>query len=219
MSLISENPLDRVQIGTIIDNEDPTKKGRVRVTIPGLLELAKDVSPWIYPIASTFLGGSGKSLAFSVPELGSVVLVEFPYGDILTGFYSGHWITEKEMMSRFLDDYPNSYGFEDSCGNWFRINKKSKITEVHHNSGTHITILADGTLHIDGMKDWTADIANNIKFTAGGDITFEAAGSINEKAASLIEDISGDIFETAGGSISNTAGGIHSSKGSSISHG
>lgn len=68
-------PIHGVWPGIIVDNADPEKRGRIRVSIPGLID---DESNWALPRA----GGAGQFGASSVPPLGADVYVTFLSGRI-----------------------------------------------------------------------------------------------------------------------------------------
>ena len=69
-------------IAEIIDVADPKGVGRVRVTIPGLVEQ----SAWARPLG-TLLGGDAQRGAFFVPNLGATVAVWFHQGDVESPYY------------------------------------------------------------------------------------------------------------------------------------
>ena len=74
--------------GTVMDNADPQKIGRVRVRIPGFIE---PQSGWAHP-----RGGAGSSGAkglggYDVPPVGATVELSFLSGNIDTPQYAGAW--------------------------------------------------------------------------------------------------------------------------------
>lgn len=73
--------------GVVVDNADPQKLGRVRVTVPGLVE---PMSAWAEPVGKA--EGSAQRGEFSVPEIGATVSVQFLMGDVDRPKYQGgHW--------------------------------------------------------------------------------------------------------------------------------
>lgn len=63
--------------GVVMYVDDPFKKGRIKVNVPRFFSgLPAEDLPWAYPRQST----DGKS--FQIPEIGKVVNVSFPSGDI-----------------------------------------------------------------------------------------------------------------------------------------
>lgn len=155
-----EDKFNRVYIGTVVSNADPLKLRRIKVMIPGML--AGDVSalPWIYSMADSFLGASSASVSFAIPEVGSKVVIESPYKSIYSLFYGKSFYDASSKVATFNQNYPHSYGFADSDGNWFRIDKVAHTTEFYHSSGTSFTINADGAVDVDStLIRTTGDVA------------------------------------------------------------
>ncbi len=71
------------ELGYVVDNKDPLKLHRVRVSIPNLIES----SAWALPRT---MGGGNKGRGSSqVPAIGSLVYVDFIGGDVERPVYSG----------------------------------------------------------------------------------------------------------------------------------
>jgi hypothetical protein len=82
------SPLLGLYIGVVVDREDPDTLGRVRVTIPGLVEPS---SAWAFPLG-TLGGGSAQRGGYFVPEKDAEVGVLFQQGDVEHPYYlAGHW--------------------------------------------------------------------------------------------------------------------------------
>lgn len=124
-------PLRRVYKGIVVSNTDPKKYGRVKVKIIGLLEGDTALLPWTAPNNPAFLGGSTNSQKLSVPEVGSELEIRFPFENIYMPFYYGYWHSATTHAPEFDANYPNSYGFKDSIGNIFRINKTLKTLFIN----------------------------------------------------------------------------------------
>lgn len=93
------NDLKGIYHGTVVENVDPLRLGRVRFTIPGLVE---PKSAWAFP-AGGLMGGIKGRGSFSVPKLGADVICVFVGGDPdVPVFFSG-WYGENERPA-YLDD-------------------------------------------------------------------------------------------------------------------
>lgn len=72
--------MDRVHgrhVGTVVDNVDPKSLCRVRVRVPSVLD--DQESGWCRPVTPY----AGEAVGFAaVPPIGSLVLVEWPGGDV-----------------------------------------------------------------------------------------------------------------------------------------
>lgn len=194
--------------GTVEDNDDPLKLGRIKVSIEGLLESDDvDALPWIDPYNPYFLGTSTGSLWFSVPEVGAEVVVAFPYEDIYFGFYIGSW-NSMDKPTTFDASYPEAYGFKDSSGNYVRIDKSGDITDINLVGDVNVTIGGNLTANVGGNV--TADVTGNIEATAGGNIEATAGGDITVHASGGISiTADGNTTVTGTGSMSVTASQIN----------
>lgn len=74
-------------LGTVTDNADPKKLGRVRLSVEGVVQN----SDWALPAGNPG-GGSSRHGLFSPPEKGASVFVFFLQGDVdKPAFMVGHW--------------------------------------------------------------------------------------------------------------------------------
>lgn len=73
--------------GSVVENADPLKLGRVKVRVPAIVEPRSD---WAFPLAT---GGAGEGVGFfNVPKVGAEVAVWFKGGDEDQPFYApAHW--------------------------------------------------------------------------------------------------------------------------------
>ncbi len=78
--------------GTVSDNNDPRKQGRVKVKVP---EILGDVdSGWALPCAPY---AGDKSGAYTVPPNGAGVWVEFEAGDVSRPIWAGCWWSSEKV--------------------------------------------------------------------------------------------------------------------------
>lgn len=165
--------------GQVVDNNDPKQIGRVKVRIQGVFEDSDANSlPWCYPMNPYGLGGRFNSSGFSVPEVGSKLTIIFPYdNDVYFPFYIGYFQTKiTHQLGKFdvNENYPESYGFRDSTGTYFKINKTKKFIELNHVSGTKIMINNEGDLMF--------EVAGGLHFNVGGEVHIKSGGNNNQDA-------------------------------------
>lgn len=213
------NPFSKPYKGIVVDNDDPKKLGRIKVNIQGFLEGLAEELPWIFPENPTGLGGRADLSSFIVPEVSSRVQVEFPFDDIYAGFYTGYWQSDiTHQGSTFDEDYPESYGFRDSQGTHFKVNKSKKFVEVQHTSGARIRMNDDSSVEIQSRSEIrfvSEDQKTELKFDmVTGNVNFdpketmEVKGNKTRLSAPVIEiDTSTKTEEIAGGSTSEIVGG------------
>lgn len=72
-----------LEIGVVVDREDPKGIGRVRVRIPGLID---ERSAWAFPLGAPGGGSKNRGLWW-IPEVGAEVAILFKNGDIDHPYY------------------------------------------------------------------------------------------------------------------------------------
>ena len=146
------NSLRKAYRGIVLSNDDPKKLGRIKVRVDGLIEGEIDELPWCYCKSPTQLGGSGSTSSFLVPNVASSVVVEFPFEDPYSPFYTGFWQTGETHQGLFNEDYPRSYGFQDEQGTWHKVNRAKQYAEFQHTSGASLKVLKDSTIELRSGK-------------------------------------------------------------------
>ena len=77
--------------GTVVDNADPLKRGRLRVTVPAVLGA---VEVW----ASPCVPYAGPNLGFyAMPEVGTGVWIDFEAGDVSYPVWVGFFWNENDV--------------------------------------------------------------------------------------------------------------------------
>jgi len=93
-------------IGEVVDIEDPTQEGRIRVKVFGKFDdLENEAIPWATP-RNKFTGGSGTGSGFfSVPKLGSTVGIIFENGEL----YQPEWYNIEHISDELKEEISGSY--------------------------------------------------------------------------------------------------------------
>lgn len=143
------NPLSGIHIGTVIDNIDPEKIGRVKVEIEGLTsQLIKEAIPWFNILLPAGLGGSFYTSNFAIPQVNTTVVVVFPDDNIYSGIVVGTLLTRLTMPDDKMNlavDYIHPEASEHkTTRNWDKPNPLAK-----------------------GQKEFSCDFADDYPFSWG----------------------------------------------------
>ena len=182
-------------IGNVVDNNDPKKLGRIKVRISVYSELKDDALPWASPLLASH-GNSQDYGGLNVPEVGSQVRITFPSRDFTAPYYSGAELNETTRTTFFDDDYPNTYGYKDSVGNFVRINKERGTAQLQHSSTTNMQVAPDGSIKVGlaGGAYFIFDNGNNFDMNIGTlDISGSADGSLNIDANNEVNISAGQV--------------------------
>ncbi len=167
----SDNHQELYHIGIVVENNDPKKMQRIKVSVPNKMEAPIEELDWIGPISRSAFGVGDFFGTMNVPALGSVVLVYFQAGDIKYGLYEGSAISVNfHPHPQLLINYPRRYGFCDPAGNYMYIDYTPDQVSMHlyHKSGTNIDV--DNTGNVVGhiVANWRMKIDGNTYIETDG---------------------------------------------------
>lgn len=173
------DPLTRVWLGKVEDNNDPKKLGRVKVRIPLYGDIPKEDIPWATRFGSFATGATNSAFSFSVPDVGSLVVVAFLNKDIYFPFYFASPTNDLTDVSEWLSGYPDAYGYKDKKGNKIIVNEQAGTILLHHFSGTQVQIEDSGTVNITEVKDRNEEISDNLNVNIGANCNINVGGNCN----------------------------------------
>lgn len=162
----NKDPYSMSYTGVVVDNVDPKKLKRLKISIDIWDYMTDAQLPWVP--SELISGNSPDSDSQDIPEIGSEVEVYFKNNDSNEPRYTGTGVTEATKCSLFDEDYPNTTGKKDSIGNFTMHNKRTGISVFHHNSGTEIQCDPDGSYTITGKSGATARCDTEGHFTFKG---------------------------------------------------
>ena len=85
-----DGPFFGTYVGTVTENNDPIKRGRLRARVPGIHE---PESPWVLPAGQPGGGKLGRG-SHSIPAIGSQVLIRYLNGEAEHSIWeAGPWPT------------------------------------------------------------------------------------------------------------------------------
>jgi hypothetical protein len=202
--------------GSVVDNEDPLRLGRLRLTVPSVLG-PDVVTGWASPCAP-YGGAADQGLLF-VPERGAGVWAEFEEGDLEFPLWTGTFWTRHDEGSQVPlsnDTDGNEAGEPQSVPTCKTLKTLKRHTLQFEDAdgaegillreGTHehlITLDADGVRILDGAGNEVVLSADGIRLT---DVTGNAV-EMTKKAFTLTAktpfriDASGQPIQITGSSI------------------
>ena len=97
-------------LGRVAYNEDPTFSGRCKVQVFGLFDTFEiENIPWFTPQSSTIFSSGNGFGNISIPKVGTIVRVRFPFGNIYSGEYSNIQNIDPALIDEIKDDYQNTH--------------------------------------------------------------------------------------------------------------
>lgn len=97
-------------IGEVVDNEDPTFNGRVKVKVMGKFDNFKNEDiPWATPDTYISSGSSTGAGNYDVPKIGTIVGVIFDNGNIYNPRYFKIQHVSKELIDEVISVSDNPY--------------------------------------------------------------------------------------------------------------
>lgn len=192
---------DLPKFGTVKDNNDPLKLGRVKVEIEGIYEGSIETLPWVRRKMDTAFCGNNCEI-FDVPEVDSIVEVRWNYDDNVP-MYSGVPYNKKHITGDFAENYPYEGGIKfGEC--LIKFDKASNILTLDNGKAqivldsfgdvniacNRISISCDGSATI-AAPDITLD--GNVRVSGGFSAGNGASGVITPSGLAAV---SGGIIES-----------------------
>lgn len=95
---------DIVLLGTIVDNNDPTRTGRAKIRIRGIFdEIPDEDLPWANQTSVVSFGSKDGGGMISVPKIGSLVNVAFDDGNWYSPYFTSTWETDPTLVEAFME--------------------------------------------------------------------------------------------------------------------
>ena len=169
LSQQDENEYNGYLLGTVVDNNDPEHKQRIKVMVPNLMEGSVSDLPWVEPIIQSDFGISDTAVTICVPMLGARVAIELQGGDLHYGLLHGSLQTKSAAVpSELVTNYPNRRGWKDPGGNLFYIDSTGGSERIYlrHVSVTEVIIEPNGQVRVKSMDTIELEAATEINMRA-----------------------------------------------------
>jgi uncharacterized protein involved in type VI secretion and phage assembly len=184
--------------GTVSDNKDPEKRGRLRLMVPSVL--GDQESDWALPCLP--FGGGATYGVFMVPETQAQVWVEFEEGDIHRPIWTGVFFQQQsDVPPDAAKDEPTTRLIQTKSGHVLQFDDESgkERISLRHTKGSELSIDENGSVSVTDANGATllldADAGelvisdangNSMKLTSSGTTVEDANGNKIEMAASGI---------------------------------
>lgn len=181
--------------GFVVDNADPEKRGRLRLSVPAVL--GEDVeTSWALPCMP--FGGLADQGLFLVPEVDSQVWVEFEGGDLSHPIWVGtFWQQESDTPTEAAKDEPTTRLIKTPSGHLLQFDDEAGEERffLSHPAGAQMEIDSNGTIALTdaGGAQLTLDAEEGkvvIEDSSGNTLTMDSAGT-------RVEDANGNKIEMA----------------------
>ncbi len=194
------------KVGTVIDNNDPKRWGRLRIRVEQVFEgISDEHLPWAIVSLAHPGGGSANHGKFAVPEIGAKVLVEFQGGSPLHPMWKGYFIDETTKLPEAEVNYPNRDVTLWPDGSLIILDKTSKDIFVRNQGDLHFYVTGDAWIKTDGNV--TEHVKGNRTTFVDGNDTLVVGGNAQKFASNIVESASGNLNSEAGGTHQIYAGG------------
>ena len=170
--------LDGLHHGIVVDNIDPKGLGHIKVKVDNVIDGDNDVLPWVAPKFPTFLGGASNVSYFSIPNIGSNVIVEF--FDIYNIYYTGVVNNEKHIVGEDIASNFNNktaiskYGIIDDEGTIIEVDRANNTFHIHHKSteihlrDNAVSVVTPHNTNVTSSKTITVTGSSRVKLVSGG---------------------------------------------------
>jgi len=184
--------------GFVTDNDDPEKRGRIRLLVPSVL--GETPTGWALP--SLPFGGLADQGLFVVPEVDAQVWVEFEAGNVDLPIWTGtFWQAGGNPPAEADKSPPTTRLLKTPSGHVLQFDDESgkEKFRLAHPAGTEMTVDEKGTVIVTDAKGNTLTLDAD----AGQVIVEEANGNTITLSSSgvAIEDANGNKVEMAASGI------------------
>lgn len=125
-----EDIVEDVYIGYVINNNDPIKKGRIKVRLYNLFssKIPDEDIPWAIPNFS-YLGS--KKGSFIVPPINTLVKVYFDRRDIYCPIYEVKGFDQTDLPDGITTNYPDTMIlYSTDQGEYYSVNRVTRETKL-----------------------------------------------------------------------------------------
>jgi len=177
-------------IGRVVFNEDPTFSGRCKINVFGLFEeFSTEQIPWFTPQSSTMFSSEHGGGSLSVPKIGTIVRVRFPFGDLYSGEYSNIQTIDPALIDEIKSDYQNTHVVLYDSEKELLVIYQPMTGYKMYLAGSMIIIDADGSIRLHHRNNSNVIEVNdsdvNIIASGGGAVNISSGATVNLTAETV----------------------------------
>lgn len=216
---LNENPglnAHRYYEGSVTNNNDPEKLGRIKVRVKTILDgIPDDDLPWAIPYVNHPDGATKNSGHLDIPKVGSKVHIQFQDGNPMYPMYKGHHIDKTTKLQEGDMHYPNRKVFRLQNKCLVVIDTEDNILYLRNPGTTKIYI--DGNVELEVTGNVTEKIKGNVNRHILGNLEETIDGNYHRKIKGNSNlSVSGNVADFAGGTRGLRSGGVTGIDASSI---
>lgn len=159
--------------GLVADNQDPEKRGRLRVRVPSVL--GDQLTDWALPCFP--IGGLAGQGLFAVPEMNAQLWIEFEEGDLQHPIWTGTFYQQQADVPGSpygSSKSPQSYVLQTSGGHQLRFEGNERVL-LEHQSGAAVELGTDGSAVLrDRYGNSLSMAADGVRLSAATMIVLDA---------------------------------------------
>ena len=165
--------------GVVVDNNDPTKKARVKARIFPITDstaVPNDAIPWAAP-AFPISDGAGAGYGnLRIPRIGSRLWFFFEAGDFMQPVY---WAEASDgvvgIPASVLTNYPDRLVTKYKNGLEVIVDESNNDVIINHPSGDVVKIDGNGKIEVTAVSDVDVNITGNANVTAAGNVIIKGS--------------------------------------------
>jgi len=184
--------------GIVADNQDPQKRGRLKLLIPSVL--GDQTSDWALPCLP--YGGTAQQGLFMVPDVDAQVWVEFEEGDIHRPIWVGtFWQQPDDVPEDAAKEEPTTRLIQTSSGHILQFDDEAgqERFRLYHPAEAEMLIDENGTISLTDASGATVTLDAD-----AGEILIEDANGnslLMSASGTTVEDANGNKIEMASSGI------------------
>jgi len=192
--------------GTVMENKDPNKMGRLRLTVPSLFGSEK--TTWALPCLP--FGGLSQQGMFFIPETKSQVWVEFEEGDISRPIWTGvFWNKKEELPDDAAKETPTTRILQTPSGHKLQFDDADgeRRIKLMHPTESELILEEDGSIELTNSEGMTLQLNNErgellVEDGKGNQLRMDDNGwAAEDKEGNRIEMVQGTTTVSANNSV------------------